>query len=1110
MTRRVPTLAERALDPGHSVVVAACAGSGKTWLLVSRILRLLLAGVPPGEILAITFTRYAAQEMASRLREWLQLLATADEAEVRGFLRERCVPEDEMPAAVARGRMLYEQVLGAQPAPTLSTFHSWYIQLLRSAPLGAGALGSLTLSEQSAALIDEAWDLFAEECRRAPQADAAVGLDVLLGEYGRENTRTLLLSFLQHRSDWWAYVGQGEDAVPRALKELEKTLGVDPEVDLVADVMADRSLLARIENYSAILGRNTPSDQERASAIVAAIAASDAKALFEALDRAVITGEGKVRSRKSGKKQSERLGPEGELELLALHEQLATWVLGVRQGRIDQQSWHTHAAALAAGVRLLENYQQLKRDRQIVDFADVEWMAFDLLKQSEQAITLQFKLDSRYRHILLDEFQDTNPLQWLALEAWFNASAQADSSPTVFLVGDPKQAIYRFRRAEAKLFDAARKWLVAHHDACVLAQDESRRCAQAVLDVVNRLFAAEPLYAEDFNRHAAHYRAMPGRVEIFPLARGDVLPADQPDPLRDLRDPLSQPLEEVEDMRREIEAMQLVERLQAMVTHWEICVEGDASRQRPVTYADIMILVRRRTHLQVYERALRHAGIPFVTSRRGGLLDALEIQDLVALLEFLVSPFDDLKLAHALRSPVFGCADDDLLLLARSPGGTWWERLLALPALDESGALGRARRLLGRWLERADRLPVHDHLDKIYFEGDVERRYAATVPAAVRDTVAANLHAFIDRALAVDAGRYPSLPRFLDELRDMRSAPADEAPDEGGIDTGGNAIRILTVHAAKGLEAPIVWLLDTAAPGRANDGYTALVDWKPGDERPAAFSLRTRKDELNRRQREQMVDEARNDERENLNLLYVAMTRARQVLIASGCESKAAGPTWYSRLRAAVAAESGVEDVDADALLACGGDLDRGSATVPMPAQADDGSERVGRVVPTVVPAGQRREISATPGQQYGTAFHRIMECLAVDPGVDAEAIARGFGLGTVDARKCSDQARALMSSARVQHFFDERGYVRAFNELPLVNEDGELRRVDRVVEFHDAVWVLDYKTGRYDQIAATAVESDYREQVAAYCRSIALVFPGKAVRGALIFAGGTLVEVTT
>src|SRR5690606_26595343 len=188
----------------------------------------------------------------------------------------------------------------------------------------------------------------------------------------------------------------------------------------------------------------------------------------------------------------------------------------------------------------------------------------------------------------------------------------------------------------------------------------------------------------------------------------------------------------------EREAELLVARLADIVGGWWIADDQAPMGARPARYGDIMILVRRRTHLQIYERALRHAGIPFVTSRQGGLLDTLEAADLMALLDFLVSPFDDLKLAHALRSPIFACSDEDLVRLAQRRGESWWQRLQALSS-DEAGMrLARARELLGRWLEWADRLPVHDVLDRIYFEGDVMRRYQRAVPPPMRAAVAAN------------------------------------------------------------------------------------------------------------------------------------------------------------------------------------------------------------------------------------------------------------------------------------------------------------------------------------------------------------------------------------
>lgn len=1108
---RVVPLGTLALNPTRNVVVSACAGSGKTWLLVSRILRLLLAGVAPGEILAITFTRAAAQEMAARLREWLQYLAGADDDEARRFLSERYVPEDDMASALARARLLHEQVLTAQPAITITTFHSWYLQLLRNAPLSAGALGNLTLSEQTAALVDEAWELFAEACRRNPSGPAALGLDVLFRDHGRDGTRRLLTNFLQHRADWWAYAGRGEDAVSKALERLRYALDVDPTADLVGDAFSQSTLKKDALALAALLACNSPADQTHGARLTAAFGDGNTHIMFDALWAALFTGKGERRARKSSAAQRKRLGDEGETALLNLHVALCERMEDLKVRLVDQQSYGFHAAAFPTAVGLLEAYQQLKADRQVVDFADVEWLAYELLAEHEQAITLQYKLDSRYRHILLDEFQDTNPLQWLSLKAWFDASAAAQSLPIVFLVGDPKQAIYRFRRAEAKLFEAARTWLVDEQNAVALEQDESRRCAPQVLDIVNRVFSPEPAYAADFRAHAAHDPLLPGRVEVLPLAMRAVTGVESETDTGTLRDPLTQPATDVEDMRRELEAAALGAKLSEIVANWKIAVSRGSEECRSATYSDIMVLVRRRTHLQVYERALRRARIAFRTSRRGGLLDTLEVQDLMALLGFLVSSFDDLKLAHALRSPIFGCTDDDLMMLARLPGTTWWGRLLAWSDLDPNTALGRARMLLARWIDRADRLPVHDHLDKIYFEAEVERRYAAAVPIAVREAVVANLHAFIERALALDSGRYPSLPRFLDELKDLDRMPAEEAPDEGGVDDGGNAVRILTVHGAKGLEAPIVVLIDAAA-GYANDrGYDCLVDWPTGASRPQSVSLRSRRSEWNSLQRTHMSAEAVSDEREDLNLLYVAMTRARQALIVSGCESARNGVSWYDRIRTAVVAASGNAELPASACATYGIALDTDARrpSRAAPSMHETAILPVNHVVvPAILPTGQRRETTMSPGQLYGTAFHRVMECLAIDADADAERIAASFGLTPEEVVRCVMQARRLIQNAALRRFIDPRMFVKAFNELPLVEEDGSVRRIDRLVEFTDEVWVLDYKTGGTMVAEGGDLADAYRVQVAAYCRSVRAVFPGKRVRGALVFADGNVLEV--
>jgi ATP-dependent helicase/nuclease subunit A len=1081
-----------ALDPSRSVVVEACAGSGKTWLLVSRIVRLLLDGAQPSQILAITFTRKAAQEMQARLQLWLRDLAMGDEASVRQFFAERGI-SDLSDEQLQRARGLYKEVLLAQPAITISTFHGWFMQVMQRAPLNADVMQGMSLLERAGTVQEEAWEELLEQMRKQPEGVHARHMQWLFETQGLFNTRKLLFNFLAKRAEWWAYTQGQQDGLAFALENLRNDLAVDMDFDPVADWgMCGNSEEVYFAFVRQLASNGTDTQAKKASELEQAWTDCAPEARFAAVSPLLFTQADEPRSFKPTKKQD----AEG---YLFTRDAMFAGVQEVRDTLAEQQAYRLNEAVLHCGVAFLERYQALKAQKQQMDFSDLEWQLCRLLQQSEHAETMQYKLDSRYRHVLLDEFQDTNPLQWQIMRAWFDASVAVESQPTVFVVGDPKQSIYRFRRADARLFGVAREYLQQNFRAETLGNSLTRRNSQAVVDAVNAVFREQPEGFE-FVEHQTYQKELPGHVLVLPLAEAE---RDEEEMIEDaplvLRDPLTTARTEAGEGARHMEAEQFAAQLQAIVGEWSVHAEGETRRAK---YGDIMVLVRSRTHLAIYEEALRARHIPFISSRRGGLLDTLEAEDVQALLLFLITPFADLALAQVLRTPIFACSDADLLQLSgfrtRDSGGaatspesriphpessSWWQRLQQLA--EPSPALKRAADLLQRWLALADKLPVHDLLDRIYFEGDVLARYSAVLPSEMRAKVTANLHAFMEQALKIDAGRYPSLPRFLQVLRELRDS-TDDAPDEGKLGAAGDALRIYTVHESKGLEAPIVWLLDANAEQKNRDGSDVLLDWPTHEAQPLHFSLYADQASRGKKRAPLFEQDAAEQAREEMNLLYVAMTRAQQALVVSGSQGarEAKQLTWYGR----IAAVTGEQQNPLHA------------ASLIPPAEESSGMEKLEVSLPAIAPVGKHAACNTTR-QQRGIWLHALLQHLS--EGVTGEAeLRQRLAVPPGEMAALWRQVQDLLAAAHLARFFDAARYRAACNEMPYINARGELKRIDRLVESDGEVWVLDYKLGDADDAAR------YRAQMTEYRTAMQAVYAGKPVRCALLFADGTLTEL--
>jgi ATP-dependent helicase/nuclease subunit A len=1095
---REPLDIAAALDPTHSAVVEACAGSGKTWLLVSRMLRLLLAGAAPSELLAITFTRKAAQEMTDRLHQWLRVLALEDDATVRAFLREREVPEDEIEALLPRARGLLEAVLSAQPGPTVTTFHGWFLDLLKRAPLEAGLPWGAPLLERARQLQDDVRDRLLAQWAGKPESPEGGALLALLADIGEHNLRALLKRFVDARAEWWAYTDGAPDPVRQALGQLRPLLHTDLDGEPVAIFWADEPMAARAKRVGYALEKGSETERKKGVSIQKALADAD----FETLRKKILKADGGRLASKATKGLLAALDAEADTYLRD-YDALESALEAVARHQSDIRIWSLNRHGLLLGHALVAAYQDAKAQQGVIDFTDAEWLACRLLASEEHAPALALKLDARYRHLLLDEFQDTNPLQWQALSTWLAEAHGTGSGMTVFMVGDPKQAIYRFRRGEARVFDAAADFLHMHFGAQRFATDMTRRLAPAVVHAINPVFTGVEGFAEHHPAPANADRpgaivSLPVRVEKAEAAARSGLPreatpthyAASDHAWNGMRNPLTTPQQEADDRAVHEEARQFARMLRdEILGRWGVADSGALRATRP---GDVMALVRKRTHLHLYERELEAARIPFITSRRGGLLHALEAQDVIALIETLLLPHADLKLAHVLKSPLFGCSDDDLLQVFASAGGRGWERLLT--RAGEAGcppALKRAAQLLTGWRTHCGTLPVHDLLDRIYFEGDLEARYAAAVPAAMQAQVAANLRAFMELALTQDAGRYPTLAGFVRELASLID-DADAAPGEGLAADGENAVRLLTIHGAKGLEAPIVWLLGGSDHPRS-DSYGVLAPWPPEAPRPLHFSLFGKLEDQGAAREPWFAEESALAQRESDNLLYVALTRAEQALIVSGDADK---NVWLKRVDVAW------QDLALPGELPTAAAQDLAIAAAPVRFTAP----AVGQRIP---PA------PASPDAARGELFHACLEHHA-PPGVHAQqgavrdlpALAARLGL-EAELHAIELDARALLAQPHLARFFDPVHYLQAHNERELLDASGRLQRLDRVVEFTDSVWLIDYKTGEDSRLVSDApLLERHRAQLTAYRTLLEALYPGKPVHAALLLADGRLVPM--
>ena len=1153
-----------ACNPEQSAVIEACAGSGKTWLLISRIFRLLLSGIAPHEILAITFTRKAAQEMRDRLEKILIDFTKFDDCQIREELLMRGVTEAEIDSFIPLARGLFEKVLSNPQEISIDTFHGWFSKISQAAPLTSELNIQGVIRDDQARMMQEAMESWWEKLGRGEGEFADLKLKYLdlLKIFSSSALNELIVgksSLMQQKATWDLFENhclEQQLSIAEVLqRQFPRATKSNPLEDLYHESRFDWNGLQLAADFLVFGAKR---DIEYAATILQIIAKKQSnvpidevipllKELFFTKDKVVkirndFTKVSTTIKAHLKKEKQEHL----ELAIVAIYER---WIEQIA----DYMSWAIEAELLAVNLSWVElatsaseHYLRYKQNNRLLDFSDFEYNAFRLMSDEKTAIYLQERLDAKYKHILIDEFQDTNPLQWQILKAWLDGYQGASQKPFVFLVGDPKQSIYRFRRADARLFELATQYLNENFRAKPFDHSTTRRNPQEVVDVVNALFnkVKEEITDYPYKKHETLWKNpnegyITPKVFRLPLIARAQLPTDDLE-----RNSLKVPMVDRNMKVDSIQSEEEIQQIGRLILHWcktEWVATGSESepKYRRPHLGDFLILVRVKKHLQVIEKVFNQLGILCDTPRTGGLLQSLEALDILALLKTLLIPANNLTLAHVLRSPIFSCTEQDLealALYAKHHQKNWWTGL----QLIENERLKNAFQILNAWKDLAKFLPVHDLLDRIYHEGHILQVYASTSHELIRAKVLANLEAFLLLALDTNAGRYPSLSRFIEELEILSKGDLQESPDEGEMQEdvseqdeakAGSSVedarfvRVMTIHSAKGLEAPFVFLTNANTKNKSAESSGILFDWPLGENTPKGVCIYKSKPSADFVTNLMKIEEGI-AEKENWNLLYVALTRAKQCVVVTGLgkESTVSNPSlvhdgsWYSYLMSTGMRELSLDDA-----------LDQSKVCLEHDVPKVNDAEVVETtdtlvafpVLPTILTGvtpemqsqlmDERKKSSVSYAQELGTAIHLILErhlneahqrrTLATLP--DIKTLQNWLQIDSKVMLDAFEIAQTMLSQPHLLNFFDPNLYINAWNELALIDETGSLLKVDRLVELNEKLVILDYKLNIPDP--GTDSMNQYETQLKRYADQISKRRPDKNVEAYLIDQKGNI-----
>ncbi|HIP23027.1 MAG TPA: double-strand break repair helicase AddA [Rhodobacteraceae bacterium] len=1053
--------------PARSAWVSANAGSGKTRVLTNRVARLLLNGTPPGRILCLTFTKAAAAEMQNRLFKQLGEWAMMPNAPLRAALA--ALGESDLPEAqLLHARSLFARALETPGGLKIQTIHAFCESLLHRFPLEAQVSPDFDLLDERGAKALRA-EVLDEMALETPEDFAA-----FIEKAGEPEG--FLHDILKHQELFeHAFY---EDAAAEAL-------GAEPE--LTEEMMLARVLKGfddqTLDAFINALIQGGGVKDGNAAEQLAASRKNPAKAALDLLTRGFLRKDKlPLSTRGFPVAAAKKLFPTAQELMQTLIER----VYAAHQSRLAMAALEKARVLHVFATGFLARYNTHKSTRAVLEFEDLIRKADALLRDSDMAQWVLYRLDGGIDHILVDEAQDTSPLQWDIVKALAEEiyAAEGDTPRTVFVVGDEKQSIFSFQGADPHEFARVKSLLHERLEAVETPMFEgelqySFRSAPPILNLVDQVFSGEARggVVGDI-RHGAVDEALPGRVELWPfyekMPAEEALPWDAPVDALPPSDPMLLLAEDVAARVAEIIAGKVV-------------LPG---KNRPVQAGDFLILVQARGDLfKALLKELKAAGVPVAGADRLKVAEELAVKDLLALLQFAANPQDDLALACALRSPLCGVSEAALFKLAHGRKGRLWDMV-------------RPDDMLSDILDHVDYSRPFELLQRILIHHKGREKLLARLGPEAEEGV----DELLRQALEYERGEAPSLTGFLNWVK------ADELDVKRQFNNEDNLLRIMTVHGAKGLEAPIVILPQTVK--KANNQGKAVLALESGlaacgagvAELPEALA------EVRQAQQDLQTEE-------KMRLLYVALTRAKSWLIMAGSGDRKRVPeNWYDPVAEALSAlgaetrENGRIVLENNWQLETGEALEAAQTKVALPDWLSQPAPQVIKPPRPKSPSdlgGEHTIAGAIPEADAllrGSQIHILLEHLGGVPEGSRKAAA--LKLVETPLSGVIDEALAALKAPALAAIFAPET-LREVAVSALLPDIGPISgRIDALL-IGDTILAVDFKSNPQVPAEPEGIPEGFLRQMAAYGAALAQVYPDREIKTAILWtATQSLMEV--